>query len=121
MKTVLVVDDEPLIRWALSEGLKHDFDIHAVGSAEEALRLLDSTPVNAVITDLRMPGRSGVELAAEILKRSPGTLVIALTAYAFEPLVAHLRSLGVRAVLGKPFEIAQIRALLQDEAGAIPA
>ncbi len=121
MKTVLVVDDEPLIRWSLAEGLKRDFDVRAAGSAEEALRLMESVRVDAVITDLRMPGVSGVELAAEVLKRSPMTCVIALTAYAFDPIVKHLKSLGVREVLSKPFEIAQIRKLLQTEAGAIPA
>ena len=117
MKTVLVVDDEPLIRWALSEGLKRDFDIRAAANAEEALRLLDMIPVDAVITDLRMPGLSGVDLATEILRRNPSTCVIALTAYAFDPLVKHLKSLGVREVLSKPFEISRIRSLLQ----AIPA
>ena len=121
MKTVLVVDDEPLIRWSLSEGLKHDFDIRAAGSAEEALQMLESIRMDAVVTDLRMPGLSGVDLAAEVLRRNPGACVIVLTAYAFEPLVKHLKSLGVRAVLSKPFDIAQIRRLLQTEAGAIPA
>ncbi|HKS17227.1 MAG TPA: response regulator, partial [Planctomycetota bacterium] len=62
MKTVLVVDDEYLLRWALKEGLKDRYRILTAGSVDEAIRILETERVDAVITDIRMPMRSGVEL-----------------------------------------------------------
>jgi two-component system response regulator YesN len=118
MKTVLVVDDETLIRWSLTEGLKGDFNVVAAGTAEEALEVLKKVPVHAVITDLRMPGMGGMELAERILSERPGLCLIVQTAYAFDPLVKHLRSLGVREVLPKPFDLAALRSCLHSQ---IPA
>jgi two-component system response regulator AtoC len=109
MKTVLVVDDEKLIRWSLCQGLHKDFIVCAAGSAEEALNLLGRLPVDAVVTDLRMPGMSGEQFIAEIRKRAPELPVIAISAYANDAVIRHLRSLGVTECLPKPFQVSDVR------------
>jgi len=118
MKSILVVDDEKLIRWSLCEALRKDFIVFTAESAEEGLNLLGRVPVDAVVTDLKMPGMSGVDFAAELHERSPELPVFAISAYASDPLVKLLRSMGVRGFLSKPFQTSEVRDLLVKHLGS---
>ncbi len=75
---VLVVDDEPLIRFATVEALEEaGFDVLEAGNADEALVLLQTNVVDAVFTDVNMPGTTdGLGLMAQVRARSPQTRVI---------------------------------------------
>jgi len=75
---VLVVDDEPLIRFATVEALEDaGFEVLEAGNADEALVLLQKNDVDAVFTDVNMPGTTdGLGLMAQVRARSPQTRVI---------------------------------------------
>lgn len=118
MKAVLVVDDEKLIRWSLCEALRKDFLVYTAESAEEGLNLLGRVSVDAVVTDLKMPGMSGVDFVGELRERRPGLPVFAISAYATDPLVKLLRSMGVRHCLSKPFQTSEVRDLLVKHLGS---
>ncbi len=78
VKRVLVVDDEPLIRFATVEALEDaGFEVLEAGNADEALVLLQRQKFDAVFTDVNMPGAmDGLGLMAQVRSRSPRTRVI---------------------------------------------
>ncbi len=112
MTTVLLVDDEPGVRFALSEVL-HDrgYRVVSVGSAREALAALDG--VDVVVTDLSMPGMDGLELVTQIAARAPRLPVILLTAHGSENLVRIASSRGACGCLSKPFDIDEIARVVE--------
>lgn len=111
-KTVLIVDDEKLIRWALTELLRKEFTVYAEGSAEEALKLLAFVPVDIVITDLKMPGMNGLEFIDLLHRKYPQVKVYAVTAYASGPMSKELMARGAQGVLPKPFDLDQVRDMI---------
>ena len=111
-KTILVVDDEKLIRWSLTELLRKEFSVYAEASAEEALKILAFVPVDIVITDLRMPGMNGLEFIDLLRRKYPHVKVFALTAYASGPMSKELMARGAQGVLAKPFDLGQVRDML---------
>jgi two-component system C4-dicarboxylate transport response regulator DctD len=112
MKTVLVVDDEYLIRWSLREGLKSGFNVLTAGTVDEALAILRSAPVDAVVTDLRMPGRDGLELVELLRSVAPAVKVFVITAFGSDPVIDRLFALDVEGFIRKPFEVQLVRDML---------
>lgn len=113
MKTVLVVDDEYLLRWALNEGLKDRYRILAAESVDEAIKILDAEPVDAVLTDIRMPLRSGVELVKLIRGQRPDVKVFVMSAVGSDDDMRNCYDCDVEAVLRKPLEIPVIRRMME--------
>jgi len=111
-KSILIVDDEKLIRWSLSELLRKDFTVYSEASAEEALNFLARVPVDIVLTDLKMPGMNGLEFIDLLRGKYPAIRVYALTAYASGHTTQELLDRGARRVFSKPFDLDQIRELL---------
>lgn len=122
MKRILVVDDEKTVAFFLSETLAElglEYQVHTASSAEDALCKIAAEPFNLVITDLRMPGMSGLELIAQVRQISPGTRTILITAYGDDDVEAEARRLGVYDYITKPFQMDRFtqmveRALLRD-------
>ncbi|MBN1966620.1 MAG: response regulator transcription factor [Anaerolineae bacterium] len=108
--SVLVVDDESAIRYSITKTLQRvGYQVDAAASGEEALQLLESRHYEVVLTDIRMPGISGVDLLAHIKKQAPDAIVILLTGYAsLETAVESLR-LGAHDYLVKPSSSQDIR------------
>jgi DNA-binding NarL/FixJ family response regulator len=113
MKTVLVVDDEYLIRWSLREGLKETFRVLTAGSVMEALDTLAKEPVDAVVTDLRMPGADGMELVEALRAARPSVKIFVISAYGSDAVIDRLFQLDVDGYIRKPFEIELVRDMLE--------
>jgi len=80
--SILVVDDEPAMRLLLSSILKDEgHNVTAAATGEEALHLIATRHYHLVLTDLKMPGISGLELLEQVMRDDPGTAVIILTAF----------------------------------------
>jgi len=112
---VLVVDDEPLIRWSVTETLAdHDVDVEQADSAASALQLITTTalPFDVIVLDLRLPDMNDLSLLATIRQLDPEASVVLMTAYGTPEVLAHARRLGVRGVLHKPFELAELSRLV---------
>lgn len=100
---LLVVDDEQGLRLSLSANLELDgYDVTEASSAEEALQLFQSGSYDAVLTDMRMPGASGLELFGLLRALDPHVPVILLTGFADEGLMETAIQQGLFAVLRKP-------------------
>ena len=118
MKTVLVVDDEYLIRWALKEGLKETFRVLTAASVPEALALLKAETVHAVVTDLRMPGGNGMQLVEALRAAGPEVKIFVISAYGSDDVIDRLFQLEVDGYVRKPFEIELVRDMLLTRLGA---
>jgi two-component system nitrogen regulation response regulator GlnG len=112
---VLVIDDEALIRWSLSEGLTefgYVVRLAATGAeARGALATFGDQPL-VVVLDLRLPDVADLSLLEEIRSRRPDAPVIIMTAFGQPEDAARAKSLGVAAFVGKPFDIGEmVRAI----------
>lgn len=107
---ILLVDDEDAIRYSISKTLQRvGYQVHTAASGDEALEMMDRQDYDIVLTDIRMPGLSGVELLAKIKERAPDVVVILLTGYAsLETAIESLR-LGAHDYLVKPSSSQDIR------------
>jgi CheY-like chemotaxis protein len=103
---VLVVDDDPALRNMLMLLLEREgFEPTAVADVDRALSSLAGLTVDAVVTDLIMPGRSGLVLLAELRGRHPAVPAIAMTGSESPALREAALVLGARVVLRKPFRL----------------
>jgi DNA-binding response OmpR family regulator len=107
---ILVVDDEGAIRYSISKTLQRvGYQVHTASSGEEALEMMERQEYDVVLTDIRMPGLTGVELLARIKEQAPDSVVILLTGYAsLETAIESLR-LGAHDYLVKPSSSHDIR------------
>ena len=107
--TVLVVDDEEPIRNALRKYLKHQqFEVFAAGSAEEALQQLRLHKITLMLSDIRMPGTSGVDLVPQALEIEPDLAILMLTAVNDATSAALCMQRGALDYLTKPIELADL-------------
>lgn len=108
---ILVVDDEPNICRLLSRYLtKIGYQVETAGSVAEALGLLRRDWFDLVLTDLRLPGASGLDLLVEVRARTPGTRMILMSAHADVYAASAAIERGVDQLVVKPFELEDLRA-----------
>src|SRR4030067_2897444 len=81
MQPILIVDDDKSIRYSLKRMLEEDFSILTAQNGEEALKRLREDSPDLIIMDIKMPGRSGIEVLKEIKLADPKSLVILMTAF----------------------------------------
>lgn len=101
--TVLIVDDDSLIRSVLRRTLeRHDYAVETASNVAEALAILSHCLCDLVLTDLQMPGESGMDLVQAIKQRSVQTPVVMLTGYGTMDVVVEALRSGVNDFLTKP-------------------
>jgi DNA-binding NtrC family response regulator len=116
-KRILLVDDEEDLTWSISKTLaKHDraFEVTCAHNGDEALAVLARRPVDVVVSDIRMPGRDGLQLLQEINSHYPATKVIIMTAYGSHETRKLIAARGNTLYLEKPFEIRSLRRLIYE-------
>src|SRR5688572_21065445 len=111
---ILVVDDEPIIREVLGTLLgTRGYRVQSSTSGEEALEEVTREEYDAVLLDLMLPGRDGIETLRAILARDPDQVVIMVTAFAtVETAVSAIRA-GAFDYISKPFHNEQVLLALQ--------
>ncbi len=120
---VLIVDDEALIRWSISETLSDaGCTVLEAGDGESALRVLaDATaPVDVIVLDYRLPDSDSLNLLATIRRLSPASQVIMMTAYGAPDVTSGALALGVFRVMNKPFEMCEIADAVHEADAARP-
>jgi CheY-like chemotaxis protein len=108
MKTLLVVDDNKGIRDLLSfalAGFLTDCAVKTAQNGAEAVRIFDSSHVDAVLTDVSMPVMDGYRLMEELRARFPRVPVMVMTGEADPSVHSHLKSLGAVRCFEKPFDL----------------
>lgn len=105
--SILIVDDEEIIRDFLSEVLE-DYDIDIATGGGEAINKLKNRTFDLIITDLRMPEVSGEEVVKAAKEFSPKTKVIVISGYSSLYTVSQSVSNGASGFLSKPFSIKEL-------------
>lgn len=111
--SVLLVEDEVLVRMAGADmvaDLGHT--VHEAGSAEEALRVLEQERIDVVITDIGLPGISGMSLVAQVQERWPAIRIVIASGYTRPPDAANTLGDSVRW-LSKPFDLTSLGEVLE--------
>jgi CheY-like chemotaxis protein len=103
LRKVLVVDDDPVVRQSFSRVLSSKgYAVITAESGEEALRKLNEEKYDAVYTDIRMPGMSGLDVAEQVKARRPWTPVVIITGYGSDAAETRAKAAGVSSFLHKP-------------------
>jgi len=105
MPKVLIVDDDETIRDTLYELLSENYLCQTAETAERAFARLAADTYDVVLTDISMPGLSGLELLGHVLQRFPDTPVIIISGIADEEHAQGLIKLGAFEFLLKPFSL----------------
>ena len=111
---VLVVDDEPLIRWSLAETLNEmGHLVVEAGDGAAAIRALtEGEPFDAVVLDYRLPDSNDLGLLTTIRRVAPQAAVIMMTAFGTAEVTSGAIKLGAYRVVPKPFEMHEMAALV---------
>ncbi|HZC78198.1 MAG TPA: response regulator, partial [Ktedonobacterales bacterium] len=107
---VLVVDDEENLNWSLVNSLrKEGYTTDGALSGEDALRRLETTTYDCVLSDVKMPGMDGFELLQWVCRRRPQTRIIMMTAFGSPTARQDAMRAGVIAYLEKPFDLLALK------------
>jgi two-component system nitrogen regulation response regulator GlnG len=114
MKPIWIVDDDASIRWVLEKALaRENLATRSFASGREALAAFETDTPQVLVSDIRMPGESGLDLLAAVKERHPGLPVIVITAFSdLDSAVASFQG-GAFEYLAKPFDIDKAVALIR--------
>jgi len=111
--SVLIVDDEKHTREGLQQALAESYDVSLAANADEAFNLMDAQPFDAIVTDLRMPGKSGLKIIDKALALPNRPAVLMMTAYGNIDNAVEAMKRGAVDFLTKPVNIERLEVLLQ--------
>ena len=114
MKPIWIVDDDHSIRFVLEKALaREQFTVRSFASAREVLAALDSDEPQVMVSDIRMPGGSGIDLLSKVKARLPGLPVIIMTAYSDLDSAVSAFQGGAFEYLPKPFDVPKAVELIR--------
>jgi signal transduction histidine kinase len=108
-KTILIVDDEAIIRDLCMRAL-HDYTIVQADNGEEALKIFERGGIDAILTDVMMPKMDGLELLKRIKEREPTMVVIIMTGYADKELILKALKADADDFITKPLNLLQLKS-----------
>jgi two-component system response regulator ResD len=112
-KRILIIEDDDEMRSLLKDFLEEEgYEADSAEKGTYAFKKLMTDPFDLIITDIRMPGYTGLEILPELKKLQPRIPIIVITAFGGEEV--HLRALerGANAYLEKPVHLLQLRTLI---------
>ncbi len=112
-QTILIVDDEEIIREYFARTLK-EYSVITVGSGEEALNIIRNDRPELVLLDIRMPGIDGIETLKRIKEIDRSIAVIMLSAYGTLQTNMEAARLGAFASIAKPFDLKDMKAIIKN-------
>jgi DNA-binding NtrC family response regulator len=113
MSTILIVDDDDAIRGMLFDLLSDRYECNTASMAEEALQYIEVEKYDAILTDIAMPGLTGVELLKKIQQHDSTTPVILISGKGSEQDPNALMELGAFAYVTKPFNLDEIEEVVE--------
>jgi DNA-binding response OmpR family regulator len=113
MSTLLIVDDDDAIRGMLFDLLSDKYECNTASMAEEALQYIQVERYDAILSDLALPGLTGVELLKKIQEHDSTTPVILISGKGSEQDPKALLDLGAFAYVTKPFNLDEIEQVVE--------
>jgi DNA-binding NtrC family response regulator len=120
MASVLVVDDEELIRWSLAQTLEAaGYEVLEAGSARETLeRMNEVSDICVVLLDLKLPDSSDLTLLRTLRQRAPRCRIILMTAHGTAEILDEALRAGAFKALGKPFDMGRMVRIVNEAIAA---
>ena len=116
MATILIVEDEAKMRRLLELNLGDDgFTTLSAGDAETGLRLLQENGVDLVVTDLKLPGMSGLEFLQAVKRQNAALPVVVMTAFGTVETAVEAMKTGASDYVLKPFSLTEMRMVIRKE------
>jgi DNA-binding NtrC family response regulator len=116
MPTVLIIEDEAKLRRLLELNLGDDgFKTLSAGDAETGLKLLNSEPVHLVLTDLKLPGMSGLDFLHKAKEQNAALPIVVMTAFGSVETAVEAMKAGASDYVLKPFSLAEMRIVVHKE------
>ena len=113
-KSIWVVDDDESIRWVLEKGLADSgMDVQTFDSANKVIKKLETENPQLILTDIRMPGPSGIDLLDKVKELRPDIPVIIMTAHSDLDSAVESYEHGAWEYLPKPFDIEEAISMVQ--------
>jgi DNA-binding NtrC family response regulator len=113
MPTILIVDDDDAIRGMLYDLLSEKYECNTASMAEEALQYIEVENYDAILTDIAMPGLTGVELLKRVHENHSTTPVILISGKGSEQDPKALIDMGAFAYITKPFNLDEIEEVVE--------
>ncbi|HEY5073990.1 MAG TPA: response regulator [Pyrinomonadaceae bacterium] len=113
MPTILIVDDDDAIRGILYDVLSDKYECNTASMAEEALQYIEVEKYDAILTDIAMPGLTGLELLKRVQANQSATPVILISGKGTEHDPEALIALGAFAYVTKPFNLDEIEEVVE--------
>ena len=111
MATLLIIEDDAVVRNVLCEVLSETYDCHTADRAEQALEYLEVESYDVILTDLMMPGLGGAEVVKRVLERHPDTPIIIISGTSGNERETLLE-LGAFAYIQKPFQLEDVEVTI---------
>jgi DNA-binding NtrC family response regulator len=120
MQTILVVDDEPLIRWAIREVLEDaGYAVVEAGTAKEAVGHMNgSGPFAVALLDLRLPDCDDLTLLRRVRREAPQCQVVLMTAHGTSEVMAEAIGAGAFRAVSKPFDLSRVVGIVREAEAA---
>ena len=115
MNNVLIVDDETDFLLSLQEGLNlraHNYNILIAHDGIDALNIVESTPIDLIITDLHMPNMDGFQLISRLFEKSPHMPIVVMTAFNTPKIEKTIQKFDTLTLIEKPLDIHQIEEVI---------
>jgi DNA-binding response OmpR family regulator len=112
-RRILIIEDDEEMRSLLEDFFEEEgFETDSVGNGSEALRILVREIFDVVITDIRMPGLTGLEIIAGVRRLQPETSIIVITAFGSEEVHQKAIERGADSYLEKPLQFHELRRMV---------
>jgi DNA-binding NtrC family response regulator len=111
-KSVLIVDDEKVMREGLREWLKDSYNVTTAETGEETIEKVKNQEFDAIIIDVRLTGRSGIDVLKEVKQIQPNINPIVMTAYPSVDTAVESMKAGAVEFIVKPFSPSQLERLI---------
>jgi DNA-binding NtrC family response regulator len=113
-KIVLIVDDEAILRESLRDYLKDTYQVVTARTGEEALKLIEKQDFDVMVIDVRLPGKTGLQVLREMKESKPYVKSIVITAYPSAESAVEAMKLGAADYLIKPVDPDNLERLIQE-------
>jgi len=113
---ILVFDDEQIIRELCAKALK-EYRVFQAGSSADALRMYENTPIDLVLSDVMMPGGSGIDLLGQVKQIDPNAAVIIMTGFSEKEIILNALKAGADDFINKPLNLLQLRTSVERALG----
>ena len=120
---ILVVEDEALIRWSITETLGQEgHTVMEAGTAASAVKALEDAgdQIDVVLLDYHLPDSNDLRLLADVRRLQPRSAVVMMTAFGTPDVTAGALALGAHRVMGKPFDMRALESMVVEAHDARP-